>query len=663
MRRRFGHESFFSSFRLVSPRERRNADLFFAELMAGGRTRSSASMLGPASESTFEDTGPSALRDDTGYWFVDMKGFLGGAFAPTHPLWMPDPRPGNDVKILLNGQETYREIIKALDPSPRKWRVDSFIYLANWIVYDDFNLDRDPDHRFVSTPGTTLRDCLRRASENHVMIRALFWDRVIKSGATHQNDAPRDFINSLPGGHAILDGRVINTVFGDTYNKGSHHQKLLLVNGPEGLLAFAGGVDFHPNRVFQHGDPLDAPAGTRSRDIKRLDEQSAPLLDVHVRIRGPAAYDLLDVFLRRYADHPTAAGHQIYAPYRDYKPLPNGGVTVRVCTTFGDKPIRDDTNVSPTARTLQLLEGPQTERPFRQTNVVTIKQDGGGRLRGIQPYSFAPRGRQSGRAQLLFAISSARQFIYFEDQYMVGQEIAEAIRDVVKAHGVKVIGVIPHQSISSDFDQASAGHYRGDAGRNVLASARLTRVIRVIYGKGADPKDRRFLFSPLQQLKPDPKGSIYQYVHSKVFIMDDAFCTIGSMNFNQRSTTHDSELSLGFYEPNPTGDGFAKRLRRRLWQQHLRLPASEQNLIDAPLECIDKVWSRVETSPGEIKSPGGARWKPGVVRYDWSRDKPLGTREHFADPLGAGFTDETKWVDKIPDPRVTSAETERVPKR
>ena len=362
-------------------RERRNADLFLAELMEGGRIRSSLSMLGPLSEPTLEDAGPRPRRDDTGYWFVDMKGFLGGAFAPSHPLWMPDPRPGNEVKILLNGQETYREMIKALEPYPKKWGPDSFIYLSNWIVYDDFNLDRDPQFRLVSTPRTTLRDCLRRASDNNVLIRALFWDRVIKSGSTHQNDGPRDFINSLRTGHAILDGRVINSVIGDTYDKGSHHQKLLLVNGPEGLLAFAGGVDFHPNRVFQHGDPLDAPPGTGS-PVKRLDDKSAPLLDVHVRIRGPAAYDLLDVFLRRYADHPTAANHEIYAPYRDYKPLPSGRVTMRVCTTFGDKPIRDDTNVSPTQKTLQLLEGPQTERPYRQTNVVTIKQDGGGRLRG-----------------------------------------------------------------------------------------------------------------------------------------------------------------------------------------------------------------------------------------------------------------------------------------
>jgi phosphatidylserine/phosphatidylglycerophosphate/cardiolipin synthase-like enzyme len=604
-----------------------------------------------------------SASDDTRYWFVDMKGFLGNAFDPSHPLWMPDPRAGNEVKILLNGQETYRAMVNALDPYPKKWPPGSFIYMTNWIVFDDFNLDRDPEFHLVSTAKTTLRDFLKRASEKNVLIRALFWDRVYGSGDEHQNDEPRDFINSLPGGHAILDGRVINDVFGLTFNKGSHHQKLLLVYGPEGLLAFAGGVDFHPNRVFGYGDPLDVNSpGTSPSKIKRLDDKSAPLLDTHVRIRGPAAYDLLDIFLRRYADHPSAEGQYVYAPHRDYKPLPDAGVTVRVCTTFGDRPIRDDTNVSPADDTLKLLEGPQTERNFRELNVVKIAQKGGGRLHGVQPYSFAPRGRQSGRAQLLYAISCVRKFIYFEDQYMVGQEIAQAIHDVVKSYGVKVLGVIPHQSISTDFDEGRIGYFRTDRGKDVLASARLSRVISVIYGKDADPQKLTFLFSPLQT-HPDPQGSIYQYVHSKVFIMDDAFCTIGSMNFNRRSTTHDSELSLGFYEPNPKTDSFAKRLRLRLWQRHLGLPTNELHLIDDPLESIATVWSKIGYSPAKIQVSSGVRLRPNVLRYDWSGDKPLGTAEHFIDPLQIGITNETEWVDKVTDPVVTSDETANVPRR
>ena len=606
------------------------------------------------------------MPDDTRYWFVDMQGFLGKAFDRSHPLWMPDPRAGNDVKILLNGQETYWEMVNALDPYPKKWPPGSFIYLANWIVFDDFNLQRDPDHHLISTPRTTLRDLLKRAADSNVLIRALFWDRVFGSGNEHQNDEPRNFIKGLRSGFAILDGRVINTAI----DKGSHHQKLLLVYGRDGLVAFAGGVDFHPNRVLGYGDPLDVNSpGTSPAKMKRLDDTSAPLLDVHVRIRGPAAYDLLDIFLGRFADHPSAAGEVIYAPYRDYEPLPDAGVSVRVCATFGDRPVRDDTNVSPIDDTLKLLEGPHTKKNFREMNAVTIAQKGGGRLKAVQPYSFAPRGRQSGRAQLLYAISGARKFIYFEDQYMVGQEIAEAIRDVVKRYNVKVLGVIPHQSISTDFDLpvehgVDLGGLLENSGKDVLARTRLSRVIRVIYGNDANPGKLRFLFSPLQDL-PGNTGSIYRYVHSKVFIMDDAFCTIGSMNFNRRSTTHDSELSLGFYEPNPKANTFAKQLRLRLWQHHLGLTTTQQYLIDDPLEGIANVWRKVGFHIGKTDgTPLNTPWKPNVVTYNWGGDDPLGTAEYgWYDPLGAGLTNETEWVDKVTDPVVTSDETARLPRR
>jgi phosphatidylserine/phosphatidylglycerophosphate/cardiolipin synthase-like enzyme len=607
------------------------------------------------------------MPDDTRYWFVDMEGFLGKAFDRSHPLWMPDPRPGNEVKILLNGQETYREMVNALDPYPKKWPPASFIYLANWIVYDDFNLDRDPDFHLVSTPRTTLRDMLKRASDNNVMIRALFWDRVFEVSDSDRNVEPRNFIKSLRNGFGILDGRVIN----GGLNIGSHHQKLLLVYGRDGLVAFAGGVDFHPDRVFGYGDPLDVNSpGTSPAKIKRLDDTDGPpLLDVHVRIRGPAAYDLLDIFLRRFADHPSAAGQDMYAPHRDYKPLPDASVSVRVCATFGDAPVRDDTNVSPTDDTLKLLEGPQTEKNFRETNVVTIAQKGGGRLKGVQPYSFAPRGRQSGRAQLLYAISGARKFIYFEDQYMVSQEIAEAIRDVVKRYDVKVLGVIPHQSISTDFDLPmkhgiNLGGVLENLGKDVLARTRLSRVIRVIYGNDALPGKFRFLFSPLQTLPVTKGGSIYRYVHSKVFIMDDAFCTIGSMNFNRRSTTHDSELSLGFYEPNPKANTFAKQLRLRLWQHHLGFTTSQLYLVDDPLEGITNVWRKIGFHIGKTDgTPLNTPWKPNVVGYNWAADDPLGTSEHWYDPLGAGLTNETEFVDKIADPVVTSDETARLPRR
>jgi hypothetical protein len=237
-------------------------------------------------------------------------------------------------------------------------------------------------------------------------------------------------------------------------------------------------------------------------------------------------------------------------------------------------------------------------------------------------------------------------------------------------------GVIPHQSISDDFDypvirvpvihtKIHTGELLADSGKDVIARTRLSRVIRVIYGNDANPGKLRFLFSPLQTQPVTQGGSIYRYVHSKVFIMDDAFCTIGSMNFNRRSTTHDSELSLGFYEPNPKANTFAKQLRLRLWQHHLGLTTTQLYLVEDPLEGIANVWRKIGFHIGKPDgTPLNTPWKPNVVGYNWAAENPLGTAESsWYDPLGAGITNETEFVDKITDPVVTSDETARLPRR
>ncbi|QBE65499.1 phospholipase D-like domain-containing protein [Pseudoduganella lutea] len=52
------------------------------------------------------------------------------------------------------------------------------------------------------------------------------------------------------------------------------------------------------------------------------------------------------------------------------------------------------------------------------------------------------------------------------------------------------------------------------------------------------------------------------YIHSKLLLVDDVFCTLGSANLNQRSMTADSELNLATIDPKLTTD-----LRRRIWSQ------------------------------------------------------------------------------------------------
>jgi phosphatidylserine/phosphatidylglycerophosphate/cardiolipin synthase-like enzyme len=74
------------------------------------------------------------------------------------------------------------------------------------------------------------------------------------------------------------------------------------------------------------------------------------------------------------------------------------------------------------------------------------------------------------------------------------------------------------------------------------------------------------------------------YVHAKVGIIDDVWATIGSNNLNNRSWTHDSELTAAILDderdprspadPAGLGDGarrFARQLRLDLMREHLDL--------------------------------------------------------------------------------------------
>ena len=59
------------------------------------------------------------------------------------------------------------------------------------------------------------------------------------------------------------------------------------------------------------------------------------------------------------------------------------------------------------------------------------------------------------------------------------------------------------------------------------------------------------------------------YVHAKVTVIDDLWCTVGSDNLNLRSWTYDSEISCAVLEQSGAADCVARRLRLSLFREHL----------------------------------------------------------------------------------------------
>ncbi|EEE56196.1 hypothetical protein OsJ_05155 [Oryza sativa Japonica Group] len=86
------------------------------------------------------------------------------------------------------------------------------------------------------------------------------------------------------------------------------------------------------------------------------------------------------------------------------------------------------------------------------------------------------------------------------------------------------------------------------------------------------------------------------YVHSKGMIVDDEYVIVGSANINQRSLagSRDTEIAVGAYQPNlragaGAGDGQVFGFRMLLWEEHLG--SSEWRELRSPEspECVKRV--------------------------------------------------------------------------
>lgn len=459
-------------------------------------------------------------------------------------------RAGNEVMYLIDGEVTFREMVSAIRTATG---AGHFIYLLGWWLTDSFQLIR-------GDANSTVRALLTAAANNGVQVRAMLWEawRDHYLYGRRQNADEVDHINALRDGAAILDSRYLNC--------GSHHQKILAVNGSSGLIAFCGGVDINPSRVFARR------SGANVHD----DTEGASLHDVHCRIRGPAAHDLLRIFIERWTDHPRRHGSDLRGVNIPI-PAPAGSQYVQIGRTYGN----------------------------------------GANHRGIDThwgfsrgYSFAPNGEQTARRMILHAISRAQRFIYVEDQYLINDTDTDAVRALSDALGriEHLTILVPHNTIC---DIPVVTHRQ-----RFLAPLR----------RAGGGKVRVFCLHP--------PGAPHTYVHSKIWIIDDQFAIIGSANCNRRGWTHDSEVTAGIFDESSDDVcewHFAHRLRVALWAEHLGMKTPEGHA-----ELADGVASIVHWR----QPPPGARIAPYDERIQTERDSFIARRElnnwdTFTDPDGS----------------------------
>lgn len=210
-------------------------------------------------------------------------------------------------------------------------------------------------------------------------------------------------------------------------------------------------------------------------------------------------------------------------------------------------------------------------------------------------YPFAPRGEFGIHHAYLRALRGAKRLIYLENQYLWSPQIMDALLALLDAPPdprFRIVLMLPAQAEDGKFDndQHVTQLRDADGGRGLIE-------IYSPYACGIGPAQRAFAYRPI-------------YLHAKVAIVDDAWCTVGSANLNDRGLLNDTELNAVVRDAD-----LARATRLALWSEHLGLPIEE--LADGdPTTLIDDLWTARAAANLAIMHAGDRPLMGRIRRYE-----------------------------------------------
>ncbi|KDO22168.1 hypothetical protein SPRG_12666 [Saprolegnia parasitica CBS 223.65] len=363
-------------------------------------------------------------------------------------------------------------------------------YFTSWTMHDlQYKPQVDPSITFKSTWGKAI-------SEHKLKVRGLVWENLVELGNVTDMFA---WMNSLPADDVQLmtDDRVPAIT-------GSLHQKTLTLTQGKRLWSYVGGLDPGLNRwdTKYHNE-------TALRASAHVDVSSHGWLDVHARIDGPGAVDILGNFLDRWNDpvHPSAA----WGP-----PLVNPPV-----------PLQASWNVPRDVIAPASILDNVTIDKAAGTHDVQVLRTFSCKYKGYK--SFAPKGESSIFAGRIKAIRNAKNYIYIEDQYFV--HMPELLDELLKV--LPTIQRLIIFTVTPEGSEAAVGYQKYQF--DMIA-----------------PLLEKFP-NKVQIYVPQPHLGIY--VHSKSMIVDDVYVSVGSSNWNVRSMTSDAEIGANVVDTTLVQDG------------------------------------------------------------------------------------------------------------
>ncbi|CAI9265032.1 unnamed protein product [Lactuca saligna] len=560
---------------------------------------------------------------------------------------LPDIKLSEDVDYVHG--TCWMDIFDAITNAQR------LVYITGWSVWHKVRLVREEEEESPSTP---LGELLKAKAQEGVRVLLLVWDDPTSRNimgyqtdglmATHDEETRRFFKHSsvqvllcprMAGKkHGWMKKKKVGTIY-------THHQKTVIVdtdagNGKRRIISFIGGLDLcngrydtpqHP--IFRtlttlHSDDYHNPTFTGS--VTGCPRE--PWHDLHSKIDGPAAYDIMTNFEERWIKASKPRG------IKKLKATSDALLKLEKFPEIlgaNDEPCLSDED--PEGWHVQIFRSIDSNsvKGFpKDPHVATAKNLVCGKNVMID---------MSIHSAYIKAIRSAQHFIYIENQYFIGSsynwksyrelgannlipmEIALKVASKIRAQERFAVYIV--------IPMWPEGVPTGSATQRILfwQNKTMQMMYQIIYKalvevgleEAFSPQDylnffclgNREALSPTDSShshSPDntPQGLARKgrrfmiYVHSKGMIVDDEFVLLGSANINQRSMegTRDTEIAMGAYQPHHT---WAKNLtdprgqvhgyRMSLWAEHL---GTVRECFEKPesIECVRQVRSMAEAN-------------------------------------------------------------------
>ncbi|EYU41069.1 hypothetical protein MIMGU_mgv1a026439mg [Erythranthe guttata] len=563
------------------------------------------------------------------------------------------------------------------------------VYIVGWSVYHKVKLVREPSKQLPNGGDLNLGELLKYKAQQGVRVALLVWnDRTscdncfIKTKGkmkTHDKETRNFFKHSS----VTCVGRMFY----------SQHQKCVIVDtkGHENnrkITTFIGGLDlcdgrydtpdhrlYDNNNVFK--DDYHNPTLHEGEKGPRQ-----PWHDLHCKIEGPAAYDVLKNFEQRWK---KATKNSEFSQF--CKRLLGWNDFTLVDINHNSRIASPSTTVPNDDHSLRV----SNEDDHENWHVQIFRSVDSASVEGFPKTDIEAKEQNLVYEQKLVidmsiqmayiqAIRSARHFIFIENQYFLGSsfawptykkagahnlipmELALKIASKIRSNERFTVYVVIPMWPEGDPKSGPVQEILCWQGETMKMMYRIiAQELKSVQLDNAHPTDylNFYCLGNRQERHKDESsrqdmdsaseehGRFMIYVHSKGMIVDDEYVIIGSANINERSMAgyRDTEIATGAYQPyytwtnkneHPCGQVYGYRMS--IWAEHI---GRIESCIKEPknLECVKYINRVAEDNWKKYTAEQYSPLQGHILKYPVEIDaygnvKPLPGHEFFPDVGG-----------------------------